>query len=135
MLPIILRLAAQHIAAARAVLCPRVEHRALLRAEVLEIPTLTCCARAVGSMGTHAVLVVRRLTVRQDALLVDRQPEPVRESRRRLRHRLDLRGGRGFAAEAFRRRIHTSEECDADAPAVAQIRRGKQVIEYAVPMT
>ena len=133
MLTIPLRLSSKHIAAARAVLCPRVEHRTLLRAEVLEIPTLTCCARAVGSMGTHAVLVVRRLTVGHDAFDVDREPEAVGECRGRHRQSLDLRGGRRLCAEILRRRSDAAEEGDADAPAVAPIGRGKYIIECAVP--
>ena len=64
MLPIPLCLSSEHIAAARAVLCPGVKRGTLVRAEVLEVPALACRARAVGGMGVDAVLVVRCLAVR-----------------------------------------------------------------------
>ena len=63
-LTIPLCLSSEHIAAARAVLCPWVKRGALRRSEVLEIPALACRARAVGDMGVDAVLVVGRLAVR-----------------------------------------------------------------------
>ena len=84
-------------------------------------------------MSTDAVRVVRRLAVRQDALLIDRQPEAVSECCGRHRHGLNLRGRRRLAPEVVRRRIDAAEEGDADTPTVAQVRRGAQRIECAVP--
>ena len=132
-LPIVLRLATEDVAAARAVLRPRGEGGALRCPEVLEVPALTCRARPVGRVGTDAVRVVRRLAVGHDALDVDREPEPVGECRGRHRQSLDLRGGRRLRTEILRRRSDAAEEGDADAPAVAPIGRGVQRIECTVP--
>ena len=133
MLTIPLRLSSKHVAAARAVLRPWVKRGALRCTEVLEVPALACRARSIGRMSAHAVLVIGGLAVRQDALLIDRQPEAVSECRHRHRQPLDLRGRRRLAPEVVRRRIDAAEEGDADAPAVAPIGRGKYIIEYAVP--
>ena len=132
-LPIVLCLAAEDVAAARAVLRPRGEGGALRCPEVLKIPTLTRRLRTVGRVGTDAVCVVRRLTVGHDARDVDREPEPVGECRGRHRQSLDLRGGRRLCTEILHRRSDAAEEGDADAPAVAPIGRGAQRIECAVP--
>ena len=132
-LPIVLRLSSEDVAAARAVLRPRGEGGALRCPEVLEVPALTCRARPVGRVGTDAVCVVRRLTVGHDARDVDREPEPVGECRHRHRQPLDLRGGRRLRTEILRRRSDAAEEGDADTPTVAQVRRGVQRIECAVP--
>ena len=132
-LPIVLCLATEDVAAARAVLRPRGEDGALRCPEVLEIPALTCRARPVGRVGTDAIRVVRRLAVGHDARDVDRKPEPVGECRGRLCQSLDLCGGRRLRTEILRRRSDAAEEGDADAPAVAPIGRGKYIIEYAVP--
>ena len=132
MLTIPLCLSSEHIAAARAVLCPGMKRGALRRSEVLEVPALACRARSVGGMGVDAVLVVGRLAVRQDACLVDRQPEAVRKRRHRHRHGLDLRGRRRLRAEMFRRCTTDSENGNAHAPAVAPIGRGEQHIERTI---
>ena len=132
-LPIELRLAAQDIAAARAIRRPRTECRALLCAEVLQIPTLAGGARAVGRVRMYAVLVVRRLAVGEDALLIDREPQTVRERRHSHRQSLDLCGSRRLTTEVVRRRTDAAEEGDADAPTVAQVGRGEHIVEHAVP--
>ena len=133
MLTIPLCLSSKHVAAARAVLRPRGEGGALRCTEVLEVPALACRARSIGRMSAHAVLVVGGLAVRQDALLIDRQPEAVSECCGRHRHGLNLRGRRRLAPEVVRRRTDAAEEGDADAPAVAPIGRGVQRIECTVP--
>ena len=130
---IVVRLATQHIAAARAICRPRTECRALLCTEVLQIPTLAGGARAVGRVGMYAVLVVRRLAVGEDTLLVDREPQTIRECCHSHRHSLDLCGGWRLAPEVVRRRTDAAEEGDADTPAVAQVGRGEYIVKYAVP--
>ena len=130
---IVVRLATQHIAAARAICRPRTECRALLCTEVLQIPTLAGGARAVGRVGMYAVLVVRCLAVGEDTLLVDREPQAVRECCHCLRQSLDLCGGWRLAPEVVRRRTDAAEEGDADAPAVAQVGRGEHIVEYTIP--
>ena len=132
MLPIPLCLSSEHIAAARAVLCPGVKRGTLVRAEVLEVPSLACRARSVGGMGVDAVLVVGRLAVCQDARLVDRQPEAVRKRCHHHRHGLDLRGRRRLRAEMFRRCTTGSENGNAHTPAVAPIGRGEQRIKRTI---
>ena len=90
MFPIVLCLPSEDVAAARAVLRPWIENRTLARTEVFEIPTLAAVFWSVWVMRADAILIVRCLAVREDTLLVNRQPEPVTECGDCLRHALDL---------------------------------------------
>ena len=131
--PIVLRLPSENVAAARAVLRPWIENRTLARAEVLKIPALAGRTRSVGRMRVHAVRVIGCLTVRENVLRIDAEPKPIGEGGGRHRERFDLRSGRRLGSELFGRRPDTAEDGSADAPAVAQIGRGKHIVEYTVP--
>lgn len=83
-------------------------------------------------MRLDAVLVVRRLTVCEDALLVDGQPEAVTQRGDGLRHAVDLERCRRFLPEVVGRCSVTSEHTDADAARVAPPRCGEHIIQRPV---